>query len=158
MGVDSSVRVSYERTSEIKYEAARAFGEIGKEVTTYNARTTIHNKHPFAITRLILRDALPLVEEDDKTFKVTLKQPDGLLDATGDEQVAIKEDNGGKFKDSKLKRKVKWGNVVNGKGGEKDGKYEWLAPLEAGQEVTLVAEWEVKSARGAKWYEYVARV
>ena len=152
--MDSSVRVSYQRDSEVKYEQSRTFGDSSKDVTVFTSRITVRNKNAFAITRLSLRDVLPTVTEDEKAFKVTLREPEGLVDATGNEEVTMKEDLG-KWKDSKLKRKVRWGKVINGKGGEKDGKYEWLAPLEAGQEVTLTAIWEVKASRGAVWYQHL---
>lgn len=157
LGVDPFVRISYDNTSQVGYEAARAFGDADKDVTIFTSRTTVRNKHPFAITRLILHDALPLVGSDDKSFKVTLKEPDHLLSASGEQEVTVQEVSE-KWKDSKLQRKVRWGKTMDGRGGEKDGKYEWLVPLEAGQEVTLTAVWEVRSSRGVAWHQGVESI
>ena len=41
---------------------------------------------------------------------------------------------------------------------EKDGKYEWIVPLDADQEVSLNAVWEIKSPRGVNWHQTVEGV
>jgi hypothetical protein len=47
---------------------------------------------------------------------------------------------------------VRWGNVGD-KGGEKDGKFEWIGSIEAGKEISLVTEWEVKCPVDVTWFE-----
>jgi len=53
---------------------------------------------------------------------------------------------------------VKWSKLgADGKGGEEEGKYEWVVSgLKAGAEVMLVSEWDVQAPGGSgpgKWEE-----
>jgi hypothetical protein len=75
--------------------------------------------------------------------KVILRKPEGLADAKDGEIVDLKN-NG---------MKVSWEKVVDGKGGEKDGKYVWSWVLDAGLKVKLEAEWEIKTPVDTVWVE-----
>jgi len=80
---------------------------------------------------------------DDKHAKVILRKPEGLADAT-DEQV-VNLTNG---------LKVLW-KVVDGKGGKKEGKFEWRCKVDSGEKVTMETEWEVKAPAEIQWVETV---
>ena len=41
----------------------------------------------------------------------------------------------------------------HGKGGEKDGMYEWVCGIAAGQKVQLEARWDVKAPESVRWEE-----
>ena len=45
--------------------------------------------------------------------------------------------------------------MEDGKGGEKDGIYEWVCAIPAGKRVQLETEWDVKAPGGLKWEEKV---
>lgn len=145
LGVDPSIRVSYERTSKTMTDEARKFGGFQSSVTTYTSWTTVKNNRSTAVKQLILKDALPL-GDDDKDWRVILRKPKGLADATQDEEVDVRD--GGQSK-----RKVRWTKLSDGKGGETEGKYEWVLDVPAGDEITLVAEWDVKTCKGELWSE-----
>jgi hypothetical protein len=77
----------------------------------------------------------------DKRVKVHLRKPDGLVDAKDGQVVDLK----------KLKEglKVRWSSLVDGKGGEKEGRFE----VNAGASVTVQSEWEVKAPADVDWHE-----
>ncbi|CAL1715847.1 unnamed protein product [Somion occarium] len=148
LGVDPSIRVTYERVPTYSIEPPRAFGSPRRSVTTFTTRTKVHNKHSTPIKRVIIRDALPLGDETNN-FKVVLRIPEGLVDASDNEEVNVRESTGG----GSSKRKVRWSKKVDGKGGEKEGKYEWIVDLAEGEEAVLLAEWDVKTPINASWEE-----
>ena len=49
--------------------------------------------------------------------------------------------------------KVYWTKVEKGRGGEKDGMYEWVCGIPAGKKVKLEAEWDVKAPSSMRWEE-----
>jgi len=81
---------------------------------------------------------------EDKRIKVILRKPVGLADAKDGQVVDMQ--NG---------LKVSWEKVVDGKGGEKEGRFEWLWKVDAGSQVKMEAEWEVKAPADVKWAESV---
>lgn len=94
------------------------------------------------ISDLIARDAIPTC--DDKRVKVILRKPEGLADAKEGELVTV----------NKVEEvKVGWEKLVDGKGGEKDGKFEWRASVKAKDKVTLEVQWEVKAPADTFWAE-----
>lgn len=42
--------------------------------------------------------------------------------------------------------RVRWSKIENGKGGEKDGMYEWVCSVPAGKKVELLAEWDFRAS------------
>lgn len=118
----------------------------------------MHNKSSAAISGMVFRDALPLVN-NEKDFNVLLKRPAGLLEVSGDGEADVDgvEAEGRPKKRQRTgdasSKKVRWSEVVNGKGGEKDGKYEWVVSLGAEEEVSLEMEYEVKAPQNLEWYE-----
>ncbi|KDQ59016.1 hypothetical protein JAAARDRAFT_206003, partial [Jaapia argillacea MUCL 33604] len=142
LGTDTSLRISHIRIPRTVRETASAFAEQFKS-TTYTVTTTIRNKHRFAISELVVRDVIPLV--DDKRVKVILRKPQGLAEAKEDQEVTVKD------KDKECN--IRWSKVVDKKGGEKEGKYEWLCKLGANEEINLVTEYEIKSPADVNWVE-----
>jgi hypothetical protein len=143
LGTDSATKVTYSRSARTVKSASGSFAEV-TNTSTYISKITIHNKHAFAISDLVIRDVIPM--SDDKRVKVILRKPEGLCDAKDGEVVDMKRDG----------LKVNWEKVVDGKGGEKEGKFEWRWKVDPGAQVKLEAEWEVKAPADTTWVESVA--
>ncbi|KAF8268362.1 hypothetical protein EI94DRAFT_1829590 [Lactarius quietus] len=167
LGADPATRIRYARTSrraDVSANATRAFSEQWAS-TEYTSRTTITNSHPFALRALLLRDAVP-VSEDGERVNVVLRRPAGLADlkqgdelevsAEGDEAKEEGEEEGeeGEVRPerSKARRTVRWSKSVDGK---KEGLFEWVVDVGAGEEVTIETEWDVKAPVSLKWIESV---
>ncbi|KAJ6578075.1 hypothetical protein B0H19DRAFT_1122296 [Mycena capillaripes] len=142
LGDDVATKVTYARSSKTVTSHGGSFQEVFN-TTTYNTKITIHNKHPFALTDLVVRDIIPTC--DDKRAKVLLRKPEGLADAK-DGQVV-------KLAPSGLK--VMWGKTSDGRSGEKDGRFEWAWSVDGGAKVVLEAEWELKAPTDVAWVESV---
>ena len=139
LGDDASTKVTYERSSKTVKSSGGAFSEV-TNTTTYTSKISIHNKHQFAITDLIVRDVVPIC--DDKRVQIVLRKPAGLADAKDGQSVDL--NNG---------LRVAWEKVVDGKGGEKEGKFEWRWRVGNGSKINLEAEWEVKAPGDVCWVE-----
>ena len=139
LGVDTALRVTYRTDTRTVHEPARSFAEPTK-TTTSTVKITVANKHTFAVTDLVMRDTVPLGNEDAK-IRVMLRKPDGLALAKADDEVAVALEDASEVKEAK----VRWGKVEDGKGGEKDGMYEWVRGIPAGKKVQLETEWDVKA-------------
>ncbi|KAI0791184.1 hypothetical protein C8Q75DRAFT_715913 [Abortiporus biennis] len=149
LGVDPLVSVIYEKSSKTRKDPSRVFGDTGKATTTFTITVTIMNKHANPLYNLIVREVLP-VPEDDETVKVILKKPEGLADVDQGGILDISEKVGQKCT-------VRWGEIVAGKGGQKEGKFEWVVNISEGGEVTLISEYDVKVPIGFQWNEVVTR-
>jgi uncharacterized protein (TIGR02231 family) len=118
---------------------------VGREqdpcaATTYRGRTTVKNHHSFALRGLVLRDSVP-VSEDERRASLLLRRPAGLTRLGQGEELMIGEgESGGRS------RTVRWSKVVDGKGGKKEGLFEWVVEVEADEEVTIETEWDVKTS------------
>ena len=152
LGIDTSLKVSYQTRSRTEREPIRSFSSPLK-TTTRTVTTTITNGHPFDITGLVVRDAIPL-GNDDANFKVTVRRPDGLVQKKdGDEvSVAISPSSAGDSEEEQEAR-VRWVQTEHGDRGEKEGLYEWVCDLKAGKKVRLEAEWEIKARGDVQWEE-----
>ena len=149
LGADPATRIRYTRTSKRADD-----GSAGRErsafseqwaATTYRSCTTITNRHPFALRALVLRDGVP-VSEDKKRVNVVLRRPEGLAELEQGQELKVGEGSG-------EKRTVRWSKVVDGKGGKKEGLFEWVAEVGAGEEVTIETEWDVKAPVSLSWVE-----
>ena len=127
----------------------RSFAEPTK-TTTRRVTTTATNGHPFDISNLVIRDAIPLGNED-ANITVMLRKPDGLAQAKDGDEVTVRLDGDGDVQEAK----ARWAKVDDGKGGEKDGMYEWICGITAGKRVELEAEWDVKAPANLRWEELV---
>ena len=78
-----------------------------------------------------------------KKYRLNLR----YSDAKDGEEVAVETDGDGKDV------KVRWSKVEDGKGGEKDGMYEWVCGIAAGKKVQLEAQWDVKAPESTRWEE-----
>lgn len=73
------------------------------------------------------------------------------MDAKDGEFVTVKDDDDEDKKSTGLK--VGWEKLVDGKGGEKEGRFEWKWKVDAGKKVSLEAQWEVKATADVNWVE-----
>ena len=172
LGADPATRIRYTRTSRRADDepaaAARARTSAFSEQwasTTYVSRTTITNSHPFALRALVLRDAVP-VSEDVERVNVVLRRPAALADleqgeelevGAEDEKEAEEEGEEGEVRPERgrARRTVRWSKTVDGKGGRKEGLFEWVVDVGAGEEITIETEWDVKAPVSLKWIERV---
>ena len=166
LGTDPATRVYYECTTKSADDAdanTTRGGSASSEkwsATTYRSCTTVTNRHPFALRELVVRDNVP-VSEDEKRTCVVVRYPAGLaeLEQKGELQVGT-DDSEREGKDEKQKtqtqtRMVRWSKVVDGKGGKKEGLFEWVVEVEAGEEITIEAEWDVKVPVSLGWFKRV---
>jgi uncharacterized protein (TIGR02231 family) len=170
LGADPATRIRYARTSKRADDDA-AGGAAGRErsafseqwaATMYRSRTTVTNRHPFALRELVVRDGVPVCE-DEKRVSVVLRHPAGLaeLEQGKELQVGAKEDGGkdgdaegeGEVEGDGKKHRVRWCKAVDGKGGRKEGLFEWVVEVGAGEELTIETEWDVKAPVSLKWIE-----
>ncbi|KAJ7471038.1 hypothetical protein FB451DRAFT_1090666 [Mycena latifolia] len=140
LGDDVAAKVTYARSSKTVTAQGGSFTEVINS-TTYTTKITIHNKHPFPLTDLVVRDIIPTC--DDKRAKVLLRKPDGLADAKDGEVVTLAPPG----------LKVMWGKTADGRSGEKDGRFEWAWSV--GAKAVLEAEWELKAPADVAWVESV---
>ena len=169
LGADPATRIRYTRTfrrADKPAAGTRAFSEQWAS-TEYSCRTTITNSHPFALRALVLRDSVP-VSEDGERVNVVLRRPDGLADLEQGKELELgaEEEEAGegegegeegevRAEGSKVKRTVRWSKSVDGKGGRKEGLFEWVVDVGAGEEVTIDTEWDVKAPVSLRWVESV---
>ncbi|KAI0667914.1 hypothetical protein C8Q78DRAFT_1174843 [Trametes maxima] len=144
LGVDTSLKVEYQHSAETEHEERRSFAEPNK-TTTRTVKTTITSRHQFDIAQVLVRDAIPLGNEDEQ-IAVRLKKPEGLAEAEEGQDVAVTLEGGHTVK-------VRWTKVIDGRGGEKDGFYEWVCAVPAGKKITLEAQWDVKAPIKTQWTE-----
>ena len=107
----------------------------------YTATTTVANRHTFDIVGLVVRDVVPLGDENAR-IQVTLRKPNRLINATGDIFVGHKRED----------IRVRW-TIEGGVGGKKHGMYEWVCRIPAGKRVYLKAVWEVHAPENVLWDE-----
>lgn len=125
--------MTYSRVSKTSKSAGGSFVEA-INTTTWTSRITVHNKHSFAIDDLIVREVVPI--SSDPRVKVILRRPEGLATAKQGEFVAA-EGQGGL---------VGWEPLVDGAGGEKEGKFEWRSSVPSGTlKTSFEAEWETQA-------------
>lgn len=147
LGIDTALRVTYNQKSRTEQEPERSFAER-TTTTTRTITTTVTNGHAFDVGMLVIRDAIPLGNED-ANIKVMLRKPEGLAQAKDGEDVIVP------LEGEVNQVKARWSKVEDGKGGEKDGMYEWVCAVPAGKKVNLEAEWAVKAPSNVKWEETV---
>ena len=105
----------------------------------FTTKISVHNRHAFDLADLVVRDRMPTC--DDKRVKVILRHPLHLGKIKDGAYAAIGEDG----------LKVGWEKLVDGKGGEKEGKFEWKWSVKSGEQVDFFSDYEVKAPRGAGW-------
>lgn len=139
LGDDPATKITYSRTSRTVKADGGAFSE-GMNTTTYTTKTTIHNKHTFAVPDLVVRDVIPTC--DDKRAKIILRKPEGLADTKDGQELVVNKETG---------LKVMWEKLVDGKGGEKQGKFVWKGSVKAKDKIVLESQWEVKVPSDTVW-------
>ncbi|OSC98498.1 hypothetical protein PYCCODRAFT_1417614 [Trametes coccinea BRFM310] len=143
LGVDTSIKVSYRQDEKTEHEPRRNFAEPQK-TTTRTMVTTVINRHNHDIPELIVRESVPLGSEADKV-NVILRKPAGLASAKDGH---VETDDG-----ETVNAKVRWTEVTDGNGGEKDGLFEWIHAIPAGKKISFEAQWDVKSPSNVRWTE-----
>ena len=136
LGPDLGTRVAYSRTSKLETDAQTSRFAEQYTTTAFSASSIVTNTHPFALATLIVRDSLP-ISDDEKRVRVILREPALLADAEQGEEKDVGH------------HKVAWQDSE----GRKNGLYEWRCSVEAGKEVTLLTNWDVKAPADVKWIE-----
>ncbi|VDB88846.1 unnamed protein product [Peniophora sp. CBMAI 1063] len=136
LGPDMGTRVTYNRVSKLETDVQASRFSERYSTTACSASTTIVNTHPFALATFVVRDSLP-ISDDEKRVRVVLREPALLAEAEQGEEKDVWE------------HKVRWGDTQ----GRKDGLYEWVCSVDAGKEVTLSTAWDVKAPTDVKWTE-----
>ena len=98
------------------------------------------------------------VSEDERRVSVILRRPAGLAELKQGEELqvgAADDEREDKDKDKDNTQTVRWVKVVDGKGGKKEGMLEWVVEVEAGEELTIETEWDVKVPVSLWWVESV---
>ena len=154
LGADPATRIRYSRTAKRADDSGAAGGRSAFSeqwaATTYRSRTTVTNRHPFAC-ELVVRDGVP-VSEDEKRVSVVLRHPEGLAKmGQGEGGVVLSAKDCGREGDGE--QRVRWCKVVDGKGGKKEGLFEWVVEVGAGEELTIETEWDVKAPVSLRWIE-----
>jgi uncharacterized protein (TIGR02231 family) len=164
LGADPAARIRYARTSKRADGSERSAFSEQWAATMYRSRTTVTNRHPFALRELVVRDGVPVCE-DEKRVSVVLRHPAGLaeLEQGKELQVGAKDDgeregdddgdDDGEGEGEGKKQRVRWCKVVDGKGGRKEGLFEWVVEVGAGEELTIETEWDVKAPVSLRWIE-----
>ena len=107
--------------------------------TTYHSRMMVTSRHSVTLRGLVLRDNVP-VSEDERRASIVLRCPVGLTRLEQGEELKV-----GEGESRSRNRTVQWSKVVGGKGGKKEDLFEWVVEVEAGEEVTIETEWDVKT-------------
>jgi hypothetical protein len=136
----------YTRNTKKTKASTHAYAEQ-YAITTYTARVSISNAHAFALDNIVVRDAIP-VSEEDQGARVILNRPTVLVEANDGEDKEVDSVEGSKGK-------VRWTKRESdtGKGGLKQGMFEWACKLDAGEKITFEAEWIVKAPTDLQWIE-----
>ena len=145
LGDDPATKVTYFRTFRVVKNEGGAFVEE-THTTSYTTKITVYNKHTFVVPDLVVRDVIPTC--DDKRVKVLLQKPEGLANAKDGEEVLVDEEK----EDGP---KIMWGKLVDGKGGEKEGKFQWKGSVKAKDKLELEAQWDVKGPADVSWVESI---
>ena len=109
----------------------------------------MHNRHAFALERLIVRDVIPVSVEEDRV-RVILRRPEILAEANEGEDCVVAQSDGGVGVDG---LKVRWRKVQGDEGGKKEGMFEWVGAVGAGKEITIETEWDVRAPADVNWVE-----
>jgi hypothetical protein len=143
LGMDTSIRVAHELTQSSVTSPPSSFMEQ-YTTTTYVSTTKLYNRHTgdYPIN-IIERSSIPIASASDPRIKVFLKEPVGLAESEGGEEVDPEGKDG---------FMVKWGrDLEDTKNGRKDGKFIWYGTISPGEEVVLVSKWEVRAPVDAEW-------
>jgi len=145
LGDDPATKVTYSRTSHVVKNEGGAFVEA-MHTTSYITKITVYNKHTFVVPDLVVRDVIPTC--DDKRVKVLLRKPEVLAGAKDGEEVLVDKEKGDGLK-------IMWEKLVDGKGGEKEGKFQWKGSVKAKDNLMLEAQWDVKGPADVTWVESI---
>ncbi|KAJ3548759.1 hypothetical protein NM688_g5254 [Phlebia brevispora] len=102
LGTDPSMRIRY-KLSRVTSSGSRSMFGAKIRMMACAAETTIANKNGFAVSDLVVRDALPVAGEE--TIRVELVKPEKLADTQGDKLLEMDDTT-----------KVRWSKEADGEG------------------------------------------
>ena len=143
LGDDPAVKVTCSRTSSVVKNESEA-----TQTASYMTKITVHNKHTFVVPDLVVRNVIPTC--DDERVKVLLQKPESLANMKDGQEVLVD-------KDKEDGPKPMWEKVVDGKGGEKEGKFQWKGSVKAKDKLLLEAQWDVEGPADVTWFESILR-
>ncbi|KAH8118034.1 hypothetical protein DFH11DRAFT_1571997 [Phellopilus nigrolimitatus] len=147
LGPDPSLRIKCTRLPRTIAKSGSAFAAQTTSAT-YKLCATVQNTHSFPVRGLVVRDAAPVPSEAEQQnapgIKVLIKKPTNLGEAAPNALVDVPRANS----NTSSSVKVRWAQG----GGDKNGKYEWLVDVGAGEEVKLEAEYEVRAPSDFVWH------
>jgi len=160
LGQDPMVRVTYHPAAKM-HQSQGGFLTTHMKTTTTKQRITIKNTRGAHLTKLIVRDQVPVPSHQD--IKVTLREPSMLmapeavsLMSTGKEKEKVKEWNK-EYEVSKGIR-ARWylqAEEEDENGTPSDPHYqgiiEWKGIVKAGTTVELALAWDVTAPAGLSW-------
>ncbi|KAA1476569.1 hypothetical protein DENSPDRAFT_843554 [Dentipellis sp. KUC8613] len=145
LGMDQSFRVTYSRQYVEDLGPKSQFQEQYK-LRTYTSRTVLRNRNTSTAREIILRDALPIIEDENTRIQVILRQPEELGRLEQGQECKVEVDG--------QARTIRWSDIVNFKGGKKDGAFEWVLNVEAGKEIVVETVWDVRASVDVHWSEF----
>lgn len=152
LGTDPSLRVTYPPLSKKTHTPTGSLLGAKTISTFHSQRITLKNTRRHPITRLVVRDLIPI--SSDARIKINVNEPAGLPEiglAGAGREVAVGP-NGTTGKDIKA-RWVPVGEEDGEGSGEPndEGILEWICRVEAGASVDLTLNWEVNVPKDLKW-------
>ncbi len=144
LGPDPSLRIKLIRLPRTTTTVGSAFAAQTTSAS-YKHRLTVQNTHTFPVRDLILRDSVPLPSVENTAnsqIKVVLKEPAGLSEAAAGVLVDVKNAKAGSNS-----AKVRWEKIM----GDKEGKFEWVLNVDAGEEIKVESEYEVRAPSDFNW-------
>jgi len=145
LGPDPSLRIKLIRLPRTVTTVGSAFAAQTTSAS-YKHRLTVQNTHTFPVKDLILRDSVPLPPAEGSTnsqIKIVLKGPVGLSEAAAGVLVDVKNAQAG----SNSSAKVRWEKYT----GDKEGKFEWVLNVDAGEDIKVETEYEVRAPSDFNW-------
>ncbi|KAN0111824.1 protein of unknown function (DUF4139) domain containing protein [Russula decolorans] len=130
LGADPATRIQYARTFKHADGSERSAFSEQWAATMYCSRTTVTNRHPFALRELVVRDGVPVCEDEKREGG---REGDGDGEGEGE---------------GKKKQRVRWCTLQHSLSG-------WLRleRVTAGEELTIETEWDVKAPVSLNWIE-----
>ena len=160
LGQDPLVRVTYHPAAKM-HQSLGGFLTTRMRTTTTKQRITIKNTRGAPLTKLIVRDQVPVPSHQD--IKITLREPSMLmapeavsLMSTGKEKEKVKAWN----KEYEVLKGIKASWHLQEEEGEENvtpsgphyqGIIEWKGTVKAGTSVELALAWDVAAPAGLNW-------
>lgn len=153
LGVDPSIRITYHPQ---KKGVSTTGGSVllrsqKADVTAYGQRISIENTRPTTISRLIVRDQVPISE--DARIKVSLIDPNekqiGPMDSSAQSSAGLSNQAVSRGQPAVVAR---WAQKnEDGTGGPKgDGVIEWIC-TDVGEQLDINLSYEISAPQNLRW-------